>query len=56
MIQIVPEEPEFITTADATDLASAITLVNDLKSKYNDWTDIMKTLLRELNRIKDGGV
>ncbi len=52
-IQIVPEDPAEITTIDATDLASSLTLVNDIKLKYNNLTDILKVLLSELNRIKE---
>ena len=63
MIQSVPYEPEKETTADATDLATALTLINSLKAKYNNTvTETITPLLGEVNAnllsndiIKDKG-
>jgi len=50
-IQALPIEPEQITTADASDLATAQALANDLKAKYNTLvTEVVIPLLGELNR------
>jgi len=49
-IQALPFEPEQEATADASDLASAITLINSLKAKYNDLTtQTIIPLLGEIN-------
>jgi hypothetical protein len=51
MINTVPYQPDPITTADATDLSTAITLVNDIKEKYNNMALILFFLISELNTV-----
>lgn len=54
-LQAIPYDPTPTAIDDASDLATAISLVNDLKEKYNDSVNIIKLLLAELNSVSNGG-
>ena len=45
---VIPLNIESISTVDATNLATALTLVNDLKTNYNYLVDNYNQLLREM--------